>query len=91
MACVDADTTSCMEDYADTPVCEPATGECVQCTSDNTEACSADTPACDAGVCVPCDEHDQCPASACDMSSGACMSDADVWWVDSSAAGPGDG
>lgn len=56
---------------ADTPACNPATGTCVECTSDG--SCGPGTPICDAGVCRSC-EPDDCPDGICNADSGVCES-----------------
>lgn len=59
-----------------TPVCDTVSGECVQCTEDEPQACSGATPVCDkeSHTCVPCTEHSQC-ATACDIQEGECFPD----------------
>lgn len=55
------------------PVCDA--GECVECTANDAGACSGATPVCDAEQreCVGCDEHAQCPDSACNLVDGSCL------------------
>ncbi|WAS98382.1 hypothetical protein [Nannocystis punicea] len=50
-------------------------GKCVECTPDQAQQCSGNTPACDpeTHTCVPCTEHSQCPNSACDIFEGSCF------------------
>lgn len=91
VGCGDAATASCAADYPETPVCDAGSGACVECTVGDVSACPAEEPACEGGVCVPCDEHEQCPDSACNMSTGACMDVERVWWVDQSVGDGGDG
>lgn len=56
------------------PACS-ATGECVECTPTNTTQCTGSEAICDdlANVCGPCRYHRQCPGSACNVFTGACM------------------
>jgi hypothetical protein len=89
VACGDGVETSCAADYPDTPICDTS-GQCVECTDEDVSACAPETPTCEANVCVPCREHEQCPDSACNMATGACMPVDNVWWVDNTAPG-GDG
>lgn len=64
------------------PVCDA--GECVQCSADDTSACTDTTPVCDAEarVCVACTSHAQCPDSACHEAEGSCLPSDAVWVVD---------
>ena len=64
---------ACAEIYPASPVC---VGEsCEQCTAANDTACMGDTPVCDEATmtCVGCTDHAQCPETACDLSTGACI------------------
>lgn len=91
VSCVEAVDATCVGDYPDTPACG-ASGECVECTLADVTACSGETPTCGyEEACVGCWEHSQCPESACNMSTGACMDPQRVWWVDGAAADGGDG
>jgi hypothetical protein len=90
VACGDAVMASCAVDYPDAPVCDVG-GECVECTGEDVSACPVEAPACVGNVCVPCSEHAQCPDSACNMATGACMPTDSVWWVDQGASPGGDG
>lgn len=75
---------SCADADASLGVCDLDVGSCVQCTLDNTSACSGDTPACDelTQACVPCSEHSQCPDSACELATGICFPTDSVIYVD---------
>ena len=57
-----------------TPVCD-ASGACVQCNAVEDGACAGATPICDLTTksCVGCSRHSECPDSACDIASGACL------------------
>jgi hypothetical protein len=59
-------------------------GRCVACTPSNIGACEGTTPVCDGAVneCVGCGFHEQCPASACDIATGACFEEGCVVEVD---------
>lgn len=74
--CVDCGGIDCAQLSPSLPKCDLATGACAACVCDDA------TPVCDptAHTCSKCDAHDQCPASACDLWSGACMpADATLW------------
>lgn len=91
VSCGDATTVSCADANADAPACDEASGECMQCTDDEQGQCNGTTPVCEDFTCVMCTEHEQCPASACNMQTGACMSENSVWWVDQTIPVTGDG
>ena len=65
------------------PACDPSSGLCVECVPGDAAACTGDTPVCDAATrtCVACTAHDQCPASACDLFTGACFPADSVFWL----------
>ncbi|WP_434427847.1 hypothetical protein [Nannocystis pusilla] len=69
--------TTCSNVDAATPVCDPESGKCVECTAEDASACADETPVCDpeSGTCVGCSEHAQCPNTACDIETGACFPD----------------
>ncbi len=73
---------ACAENFPERPVCNVESGSCVQCSPDNAAACDGSTPVCSAGECVGCSFHDECPDTACDISTGACFDDACVREVD---------
>ncbi len=57
-----------------TPVCNEATGVCVQCTDDDLGSCDGTTPVCSAmNTCTACMEHEQCSSGACNFATGACF------------------
>jgi hypothetical protein len=64
--------------FAATPVCNEATGSCVQCTPDADSACTGETPVCYAvdggGICVECVTNSDCPATerVCDQGDHTC-------------------
>lgn len=104
--CVDPDAVSayctissnCVS--ADTPVCDTARHECVQCTIDDKHACTGNTPICDtvAETCQGCATDDDCQDGAATgvcLPSGACVVQARILHVtingsgsDCSAAAP---
>lgn len=93
-ACVDCTMiASCGAYTPDTPVCDPSTGLCVQCSADDSSACAGTTPVCDvdAQACVKCSEHAQCASGACEFVSGACFPTDAVLWVDRQVTCGGDG
>jgi hypothetical protein len=58
------------------PVCDPATGTCVECT--DASHCDGDTPACDtaSNTCVACTDDTDCTdpaAPACDTDTHSCV------------------
>jgi hypothetical protein len=87
-SCVDCTAiASCAEYDPASPVCDPASGACVECTAGDDSACSGATPVCDAALqeCVKCSAHAQCDSGACDLESGECFPADSVLWVDRSA------
>lgn len=79
---------SCADVDPQAPVCDAASGQCVQCTASATQACGGATPICDpaTNTCVACEAHAQCPSGACDFATGECFPEAGALWVD--ANGP---
>lgn len=73
------------------PICDPESGECVECTAADASKCTGDTPACnlDTGVCEGCFEHSHCPESACDILKRECFEDNKVLHVRLGIAGQG--
>lgn len=69
--------TTCSDVDAATPVCDPESGKCVECTAEDASACASETPVCDpeSRTCAGCSEHSQCPNTACDIETGACFPD----------------
>ncbi len=74
---------SCASVDVNTPVCDPASGTCVECLEGQAEACSGDTPVCDgeAMTCQPCTSNSQCQSGACVLDTGACFPADSVIWV----------
>lgn len=71
--------------------CDTGSGLCVECTEEHTSGCPDAMPACVDNMCQACDEHAQCPDSACNMATGACMPNAPVIYVDNDDCAGGDG
>jgi hypothetical protein len=72
----------CIAKGAGAPVCADD-GRCVACTPSNIGACEGTTPVCGAlNECEGCGFHEQCPASACDIATGACFEEGCVVEVD---------
>lgn len=82
---------------SETPACDTARGTCSPCDGVMRSVCSGQSPICgDSGACEACEEHSDCPDTACHLSSndplvGACFEDTDVRWVDTTAVCPGMG
>lgn len=78
--------SACAESDSATPFCSEDGSSCVACRADS---CDGSTPACDpAAGCVACDEHSQCPESACHLGGpdeGSCFDVADVVEVSDTA------
>ena len=91
VVCSDAATVACAGELPERPVCDSDSGACVVCTPDDASVCPEAAPACRDHACVPCREHGECPASACELLTGACMPIDHVWWVDQSQAFSGNG
>jgi hypothetical protein len=91
VACGDGSTVNCASEYPELPACDAGSGECKLCTVEDAAMCMGETPVCEGFACVGCDEHSECPDSACNMSTGACMDPERVWWVNYSVMGPGTG
>lgn len=70
-----SDIASCTAVNPLTPACDAASGECVECSSDDASACVDQRPVCDTALhtCRGCTDHGECPGSACDLESGACF------------------
>ncbi|MBA2541150.1 MAG: right-handed parallel beta-helix repeat-containing protein [Deltaproteobacteria bacterium] len=81
--------TSNADCFAPTPVCDaPGTMMCVECTSDQTDACTGTSPVCgDDLACRGCAAHVECPASDACLPDGACANEADVAYVDPTGGG----
>jgi hypothetical protein len=76
VGCGEAEPTACMDANPSLPVCNEESGSCVQCLAGgNPSACEGTTPVCDAAtnMCVGCKWHDECPDTACRMSTGECF------------------
>jgi hypothetical protein len=70
-----------------TPLCDPNTNTCVQCTPENPSACSGSAPVCgEAGTCRPCRGDSECTSQVCQLS-GSCLPEDQALYV--SPAGTG--
>lgn len=95
--CLDAQCVECTPE--NTMACDEASpvcgvgNLCVPCSGDDRGACEGATPVCEDERCVPCEAHAECPASACDLETGACLPTEYVWHVDgaTSCSENGDG
>jgi hypothetical protein len=77
----------CMTLSADTPQCSVGWGRCVECVDATSPVCVAEQSACTTSfTCGACTRQDQCPDSACNPFTGACMDDAEHLWIDENAA-----
>jgi hypothetical protein len=77
-ACVDCGDIVCADVSPTLPKCDADTGLCAACDCDDS------APVCDAEThtCSKCIDHGQCPDSACDLWTGACLPVAGALWVD---------
>jgi hypothetical protein len=68
-------------------VCEPLSGTCVECTTDD-DCTDPAMPYCDMTTfsCKGCVQHDECASEVC-LPTGVCGDDTDVAYVDPTAAG----
>lgn len=87
-SCVDCSAIDCATVSPSLPFCDPGTGLCAACLCDDA------SPVCDpeTNTCSKCDAHGDCPDSACDLDSGACLPAAATLWVGlASCSDAGDG
>lgn len=77
-ACFDCGGIVCADVSPALPVCDADSGLCAACDCDDS------TPVCDAAshTCSKCTDHGQCPDSACDLWTGACLPITGALWVD---------
>lgn len=75
--CVDCGALDCAAVSPSLPLCNPDTGLCVACLCDDA------APVCNPAdnSCSKCDAHSDCPDSACDLDTGACLPAAATLWV----------
>ncbi|MBC8067572.1 MAG: hypothetical protein IAG13_04490, partial [Deltaproteobacteria bacterium] len=66
------------------PQCHPTWDHCVECFDDT--PCTGGSVCTTSFECGGCTEHEQCPDSACDLLTGACMEPDREIWVDDDAA-----
>jgi len=76
--CLDCGALDCAAMSPSLPLCDPNTGLCAACLCDDA------APVCDPSdnSCSKCDAHSDCPDSACDLDTGACLPAAATLWVD---------
>ena len=70
-------------------VCEPISGDCVECLPDKATACTGTKPICVGTICAPCSTDNDCPGPGpgiC-MTDGHCASDTEVIYVEFKSAG----
>ena len=53
-------------------VCDPETGDCVECLS-GTDCKTPEKPACGDKKCIPCDAAHECANGRCDVNTGRCV------------------
>lgn len=89
VGCVELGGCDALPDIS--PVCNAASGLCVQCTADDVGACSGTTPVCSSmNLCTGCKDHEQCDSGACNFATGACFDQ--ILYVDRAAVcATGDG
>ena len=85
--CVPPDTNNTCASNTDCPspaVCDVmGSKQCVQCTQDQTAACSSKAPACGTDhMCRACEAHTECPLSNTCLPDGSCAAEPDVAYVD---------
>lgn len=76
VSCVDVDVCVSGE------VCVPEWARCADCSPFSEEGCGDDGWCGDDFACGGCTRHEQCPASACDLARGDCMSTERIFYVD---------
>lgn len=72
---------------APTPICDPVTSTCVQCTPAEPSTCSGARPVCDeAGTCRACRADPECASQICQLS-GNCLPEDQALYVSPMGAG----
>lgn len=62
-------------------MCNAETGQCVQCTTNESAACTGNTPVCGSdNACRGCTAHSECESDAC-LPNGSCSSEEEVAYV----------
>ncbi len=86
--CVSCEDLDCSEVEPEKPTCAVDLGLCVECQQ-HSDCESIDEPACNTltATCEPCDSHDQCPATACNLETGQCFPPENVLYVDNTPEG----
>lgn len=77
---------ACAHERPEQPWC---VGEACAACDPQRDSCPAEVPTCDPQTltCFACQEHADCPGSACLVLTGACVPPQRVFWVDNTAAG----
>ncbi|MEX1361708.1 MAG: hypothetical protein AB1Z98_01170 [Nannocystaceae bacterium] len=86
VGCEELPGNGCVDLDPEATVCDPS-GRCEQCSADDDTACTDEQPECIDNQCDRCDEHAQCPDSACNIVEGTCMPVEQVYYVDNGAPG----
>ena len=83
--CISCAEGECDELDPGKPVCSPG-GRCVECVGSNDcmDGLFCDT---DTATCKTCTMHEQCPATACNLQTGACFPDDNVIFVENTPNG----
>jgi hypothetical protein len=68
-------------------VCEPNSGDCVECLPTEATACTGVTPICVGTTCAPCANDTDCAGPGICMTDGHCASDGEVIYVEFKSAG----
>jgi hypothetical protein len=80
------DSSNCSR-FADTDVCDPSTGACVECVGAND--CGVDKPICDANTCRGCELDSECASGACG-DDGACVAESAIVYLDAAGTDAGE-
>lgn len=82
-SCVSCKSIDCAESFPDKPACEVNSGVCVQCVADS-DCDAPNAPACnlETATCEGCTAHEQCLETACNLETGECFPEDNVFYVD---------
>lgn len=85
--CVRCEVMAECERFTTTPLCEPASGACVECL-DSSQCLDPIAPVCSAGfTCESCTLDAECVSGICNKATGACVPEAQIVFVNPSGAG----
>ncbi len=85
--CVGCDDANDCTRFGGRNMCHPTSGACVECTSP-AHCTAATAPVCGVdGACRGCDADAECGSGVCDESTGACVAEDDIIYVDRNGAG----